>query len=146
MPRLARLYIKTSLVFLVVGLVAGGYIIVAEFVLGVYPSRLLITAHAHLLLIGFMLMMVMGVATWMFPRPASQDRRYHPALAATVYWLLTIATVVRASGEIAGGFLPSPALRVLITVGGLGQLLGAALFALNIWWRVRLPAAARETI
>ena len=145
MQRLARLYIKTSLVFLVVGLLVGGYIIVAELVLGAYPSRLLITAHVHLLLVGFMLMMVMGVATWMFPRPASQNGRYHPALATTVYWLLTIATALRASAEIMGGFVPSPGLRIAITVGGLGQLLGAAVFAINIWWRVRLPAAARET-
>src|SRR5262245_35705236 len=114
MPRLARLYIKTSLVFLVVGLAAGGYIIVAEFVLGEYPSRLLITAHVHLLLVGFMLMMVMGVATWMFPRPASQDGRYHPALATTVYWVLTIATALRAGAEILGGFSASSGLCIAI--------------------------------
>jgi hypothetical protein len=45
------------------GLVLGGFSVVAQFALGTYPSRLLITAHAHLLLVGFMLMIVMGVAT-----------------------------------------------------------------------------------
>lgn len=59
--------IKTSLVFLLAGLPLGGYLIVAEFVVGHYPPRLFITAHVHLLLVGFMLMIVMGVATWMFP-------------------------------------------------------------------------------
>jgi hypothetical protein len=84
-PTLVRRYIKTSFVFLVAGLLLGGYVSVGEFLLGRYPSRLFITAHAHLLLVGFMLMMVMGVATWMFPRPARDDARYRPELAEAVY-------------------------------------------------------------
>lgn len=70
MPPLVRRYIKTSFVFLALGLLLGGGLIVGEFVLGAYPPSLLITAHVHLLLVGVMLMIVMGVATWMFPRPA----------------------------------------------------------------------------
>jgi len=146
MTRLTRLYIKTSLAFLVAGLVVGGYIIVTEFWLGAFPSRLLVTAHVHLLLVGFMLMMVMGVATWMFPRPASDDRRYRPTLAVVVYWLVTAATIVRASAEIGAAFVSAPILRPVIVLGGLAQILAAALFALNIWPRVRIPAAARDRI
>jgi hypothetical protein len=48
-PPLIRRYIKTSFVFLVAGLVLGGYIMVSEFVVGVYPPRLFVTAHVHLL-------------------------------------------------------------------------------------------------
>jgi hypothetical protein len=36
-PPLIRRYIKTSFAFLIAGLVLGGWILVAEFVLGVYP-------------------------------------------------------------------------------------------------------------
>jgi cbb3-type cytochrome oxidase subunit 1 len=144
MTRLTRLYIKTSLVFLVAGLLLGGYIIVMEFLLGAFPSRLLITAHVHLLLVGFMLMMVMGVATWMFPRPASDDHRYRPGLATAAYWVVTLATALRASAEIGAAFDWAPTLRPVIAIGGLGQLLAAALFALNIWPRIRLPAGGRE--
>lgn len=86
MPPLIRRYIKTSFVFLVAGLLLGGYILYREFVSGVYPPRLVITAHVHLLLVGFMLMLVMGVATWMFPRPARDDRRYRPELAEANMW------------------------------------------------------------
>jgi cbb3-type cytochrome oxidase subunit 1 len=138
---LVRRYVKTSFVFLVCGLVLGGYIVVAQFLLGAYPSRLLITAHVHLLLVGFMLLLVMGVATWMFPRPARDDARYRPGLAEAVYWVMTIATAVRAIGEILGGLIPWPGLRALIAIGGLGQLAGALLFVLNMWSRVRMPAA-----
>ena len=141
MTPLVRRYIKTSLVFLAFGLALGAYIVVSQFLGDVYPSRLLVTAHAHLLLVGFMLMMVMGVATGMFPRPARDDRRYRPELAEAVYWVMTIATAARAGAEIAVATAGTLGLRWLIAVGGSGQLVAAMLFVLNIWWRIRMPLA-----
>lgn len=114
----------------------------AQFVANAYPPRLFITAHVHLLLVGFMLMIVMGVATWMFPRPARDDARYRPELAQAVYWIMTVATAVRATAELTAPMTDSTALRILIAVGSLGQLLGALLFIVNMWSRVRMPAAA----
>jgi len=142
MTPLVRRYIKTSFVFLLAGLLLGAWIIVSEFVGGHYPPRLFITAHVHLLLVGFMLMMVMGVATWMFPRPARDDTAYRTELAEAVYWIMSLATALRAAGELLAGFSPSPALRLLIAAGGLGQVLGALLFVFNMWRRVRMPPAA----
>ena len=108
MTPLVRRYIKTSFVFLLAGLLLGGWIIAAEFLVGRYPPRLFITAHVHLLLVGFMLMMVMGVATWMFPRPAKDDTRYRPELAEAVYWVMTVSTALRAAAELLGGALARP--------------------------------------
>ena len=142
MTPLVRRYVKTSFVFLLAGLLLGGWIIVSEFVFGRYPPRLFITAHVHLLLVGFMLMIVMGVATWMFPRPARDDVGYRPSLAEAVYWVMTISTVVRAVAELSAGFSPAPLLRLAIAAGGLGQLVGAGLFVMNMWRRVRMPPVA----
>lgn len=142
MTPLVRRYIKTSFVFLLAGLLLGGYVVVAQFVFDAYPPRLLTTTHAHLLLVGFMLMMVMGVATWMFPRPARDDTRYRPELAEAAYWVITIGTAVRAAAEIIVALAGLLALRWLIALGGLAQLLGAGLFALNMWRRVRMPPTA----
>jgi cbb3-type cytochrome oxidase subunit 1 len=141
MPPLVRRYIKTSFSFLVIGLLLGGYLTVGEFLVGAYPPRLAVTAHVHLLLVGFMLMLVMGVATWMFPRPAKDNTRYRPELAEAVYWVMTLSTALRAAAELAAGWSVAPLLRVLVAAGGLGQLLGAALFVINMWTRVRMPAA-----
>ena len=139
MPPLIRRYIKTSFAFLITGLILGGYLTVGQFLLGAYPPRLVMTAHVHLLLVGFMLMLVMGVATWMFPRPAKDDARYRPELAEAVYWVMTLATVLRAAAAPGAGWSGAPFLRVLVALGGLGQLLGAALFVVNMWTRVRMP-------
>ncbi len=142
MTPLVRRYIKTSFVFLMVGLAIGAYIVVAQFWLDRYPPRLLLTAHAHLLLVGFMLMMVMGVATWMFPRPARDDTGYRPGFAEAVYWTMTVATTVRAGAEVLVAVTGALGFRGLIALGGLGQLAGTVLFVLNMWRRVRMPPAA----
>jgi cbb3-type cytochrome oxidase subunit 1 len=139
---LVRRYIKTSFVFLALGLLLGGWISIGQFLLGAYPPRLYVTAHAHLLLVGFMLMIVMGVATWMFPRPARDDARYRAGLAETVYWVMTLSTAGRAAAEILAPFSGAQAVRWIIALGGLGQLAGAALFVVNIWSRIRMPAAS----
>jgi hypothetical protein len=141
-PPLVRRYVKTSLIFLVLGLLVGGYLIMAEFAVGRYPPRLFITAHVHLLLVGFMLMIVMGVATWMFPRPARDAGHYRPGLAEAVYWVMTISTAARAVAELAAPFAAWWSLRLVIAAAGLGQLAGAILFVVNMWSRVRMPAAA----
>ena len=144
MTPLVRRYIKTSFVFLMAGVLLGGWIIVAEFVLRRYPPRLFITAHVHLLLVGFMLMIVMGVATWMFPRPARDDARYRPELAEAIYWTMTVATCVRAVAELLGAYSDSSALRAAIALGGLGQAAGVLLFVINMWTRVRMPSTAPQ--
>ena len=142
MPPLIRRYIKTSFAFLIAGVLLGTYINVSQYLFGVYPPRLFITTHVHLLLVGFMLMIVMGVATWMFPRPARDDLRYRPELAEAVYWLMTGATCIRALAELCAAYADSTALRATIAVGGVGQAVGVLLFVVNMWTRVRMPAAA----
>jgi hypothetical protein len=138
---LVRRYVKTAFVFLLLGLALGAHVTVEVNVRGRGVPWPLITAHVHLLLVGFMLMLVFGVATWMFPRPARDDARYRPWLAETVYWLLTVSTAVRAAGELAAavsGRRGTP----LAALGGLGQVLAGVLFVANMWVRVRMPAAA----
>ncbi|HKQ63729.1 MAG TPA: cbb3-type cytochrome c oxidase subunit I [Methylomirabilota bacterium] len=144
MPPLIRRYIKTSFAFLIVGVLLGSYVSVGQYVVGAYPPRLIITAHVHVLLVGFMLMIVMGVATWMFPRPARDDARYRPELAEAVYWTMTVATCVRAGAEILGAYADSSVLRAAIALGGLGQAAGVLLFVINMWTRVRMPSAAPQ--
>jgi len=56
--------------------------------------------------------------------------------------VMTLATATRAVAELTAPFVASPALRLVIAAAGLGQLVGAGLFVLNMWSRVRMPAAA----
>ena len=138
MTPLVRLYVKTSFAFLLLGLILGGYITVEVNLRGRAVAWPLITAHVHLVLVGFMLTLVFGVATWMFPRPARDDGRYRPRLAWVVYWLLTASTLVRVLGELEAAAAGSRG-SSLAALGGLGQLAAAIVFVANMWTRVRMP-------
>jgi hypothetical protein len=137
---LVRLYVKTSFAFLLVGLLVGGYVTLVVNVTGRAVAWPLITAHVHLLLVGFLLTLVFGIATWMFPRPSRDDARYRPWLAWVVYWLLTGSTVVRTVGEF-GAALAGTRGSLLAAVGGLGQLAAGVLFIVNMWTRIRMPGS-----
>jgi heme/copper-type cytochrome/quinol oxidase subunit 1 len=139
MTPLVRRYVKTSFVFLLAGLALGALATVQVNLRGRGVPWALITAHTHLVLVGFVLMLIFGVATWMFPRPGADDGRYRPWLAETVYWLLTASTTLRAAGELTSAVTGVRGGSLLAALGGLGQVLAALLFVANMWGRVRMP-------
>ncbi|NIY12994.1 MAG: hypothetical protein GWN02_34075, partial [Gemmatimonadetes bacterium] len=73
-----RRFIKTGVAFLAVGLVLGFWLLVQRELVGVYPHPNLVSAHAHAVLIGFVMFLILGVALWLFPRAAKEDTRYSP--------------------------------------------------------------------
>ncbi|MBI3456714.1 MAG: hypothetical protein HY002_13130 [Candidatus Rokubacteria bacterium] len=143
MTPLIRRYIKTSFVFLFLGLALGAYATVEVNLRGRGVPWPLVSAHVHLLLVGFVLMLIFGVATWMFPRPGKDDGRYRPWLAEVVYWLLTLSTAARTLGELGSAAAGVRGGSILAAAGGLGQVAAAILFAANMWTRVRMPAVPR---
>ncbi len=141
MNPLVRRYLKTGIGFLLVGLVLGGVLLARWELAGVYPSPTLVSAHAHVILVGFVMMMILGVAQWMFPRPARDDPRYRPQVAEAAYWIMTGATVLRFAGEVGREWSAALPVRTIVVAGGLGQIVGLALFFYNLWPRIRTVGA-----
>ena len=140
MHSLVRRFIKTAIGFLVLGLFAGGWMIVRRELSGRPPSGYEISAHTHLLLVGFVMTMILGVALWLFPRPEKSDRRYRPAFVEVAYWLLTTGTLVRAASEYwhdSAGSEWLPRLRWLIVASSMSQIAALILFFATMWSRVR---------
>ena len=145
MYSLVRRYIKTAILFLGVGLVLGGWMMVRRELASAAPSSYMISAHTHAIFVGFVMMMILGVALWMFPRPEKGDTRYSPRAAEGAYWLVTIGTAGRIAGELARQQLSSPALRWTVMLCGLAQVAGIGLFFVNMWPRIRpVGSQARE--
>src|SRR5262249_42461882 len=86
MHSLVRLYVKTAIAFLVAGLLLGGYLLARRELFGVVATPYEISAHTHVILVGFVMTMILGVALWLFPRPAKDDVRYRPGLAVRKSW------------------------------------------------------------
>ncbi len=141
MDRLVQRYLKTAIGFLGAGLVLGVVMVTRRELQGVYPPSYWISAHTHALLVGSVMMMIQGVALWMFPRPDKADVRYRSGRAEVAYWLVAVSTAVRLVSELLRPGLDTPALRWLIVGAGVGQLVGIAVFFANMWPRIRSAGA-----
>jgi cbb3-type cytochrome oxidase subunit 1 len=136
MPPLVRRYLKTAIAFLAVGVLVGAWMLVArEFGLPLPPRAM--SAHTHLLLVGFVMMTICGVALWMFPRPAKNDARYRPHRAASAYWCLTLGTSIRAAVELIASVDAGVIVRALIVIAGFSQVAGLLLFFWTMLPRIR---------
>jgi cbb3-type cytochrome oxidase subunit 1 len=137
MPPLVRRFLKTAVGFLLFGVGLGVYMLARREFAGVWATPWWTSAHTHAILVGFVMMMILGVALWMFPRPTKEDRQFDPRLAEAAYWFLTLGTGARVLGELVRPVNASPALRWTIVLGGAAQALGLVLFFWTMWTRIR---------
>jgi heme/copper-type cytochrome/quinol oxidase subunit 1 len=132
-----RRFIKTSIAFLAVGLLIGGWMMARRELFNAAPSEYLVSAHTHALFVGFVMELILGMALWLFPRPAKEDQRYSARAVTASYWILTLSTSGRIAGELARTAVNSVPLRWFVLLCGLGQIAGLLLFFNAMWSRVR---------
>jgi len=132
----ARYLVKTSFAFFVVGLLAGLYLYGAP-LFGWFVPPTLVSAHTHILLVGGVMMMILGVAVWFFPRPGKDDRHYRPEYVLALYWLFTLATSLRFILEVLAGIFPTGGWRAAAFLASLGQVLAITGLIYTIWGRIR---------
>jgi heme/copper-type cytochrome/quinol oxidase subunit 1 len=137
MRSLVRRYLKTAIAFLAAGLALGGWMMARRELAGAYPSPYLISAHTHAIFVGFVMLMILGVALWLFPRPEKGDARYQPRRAEVAYWLVTLGTGARVVGELLQPGNGAAWLRWGVVVAGSLQILGIAVFFHTMWGRIR---------
>jgi cbb3-type cytochrome oxidase subunit 1 len=145
MTSLVRRFLKTAIGFLVLGLLLGGWMMADRELARRAPAVYVVSAHTHAILVGFVMMMILGVALWMFPRPARGDARYRPAMAEASYWLLATGTLSRVIGELARTRSDALWLRIAVLATGAMQIVGLLLFFATMWSRIRaVGSQARE--
>jgi heme/copper-type cytochrome/quinol oxidase subunit 1 len=89
------------------------------------------------------MMMILGVALWLFPRPEKSDVRYQPRIAEVAYWLLTIGTATRLITEVMRDRSQSDLLRWLVVLSSFAQIAGIGFFFYTMWSRIR-PAGSQK--
>lgn len=132
-----RRFIKTGIGFLAVGLALGLFLLVRRELFGVWPHPYHVSAHAHAVLVGFVMFLILGVALWLFPRADKADNRYRPERIDAVYWILFTATAGRFTGEFLQAWYPGGWLSWLVVLGGTGQVVGLGFFFWTMWTRIR---------
>ena len=142
MHSLVRRFLKTAIVFLAIGLGLGLWMMGERDLERRFPSSYVASAHTHAILVGFVMMMILGVALWLFPRPAKDDTHYNPRAAEGAYWLLTVGTAIRIIGEVAQPRFEMSWLHITTFGAGVLQVAGIALFFYTMWSRIR-PAGSK---
>jgi uncharacterized protein involved in response to NO len=142
MHSLVRRFLKTAIVFLAIGLALGLWMMGERDLERRFPSPYVVSAHTHAILVGFVMMMILGVALWLFPRPTKEDTQYSPRAAEGAYWLVTIGTAIRIIGEVAQPRFDTSWLHIATFVAAVLQVAGIALFFYTMWSRIR-PAGSK---
>jgi heme/copper-type cytochrome/quinol oxidase subunit 1 len=132
-----RYFIKTSIIFLVIGILTGLYMLLAEEFFNQYPHPELVSAHTHIILLGSIMMMIMGVALWFFPRAEKDDKLYKPGLILFVYYLFTVSTLLRFISQCLFAFNSFEFLKWIIVISSVMQVIALILFFISMWGRIR---------
>jgi cbb3-type cytochrome oxidase subunit 1 len=124
MDSFTRLFIRASLIWLGIGVVLGvAMAIEPRFV--IYRP-----AHMHANLLGFVSMMIFGVAYHVLPR--FTGRALHSrTLASAHVWLANVGLALMVGGWLIAPHIPP--VRSAIGVGALCAATGAFAFIYNIW-------------
>ena len=140
MPPIARTYIKAAFAYFVLAFLLGALMMLdrwlgfSRWLKAVYLSQL------HLLMVGWITQLAIGVAYWMFPRfLKTQDSR--PRGSDTLAWVVLVTLnaglLLRFIFEPMYLMGPQPWLAALVVLAGVLQALAAICFGLLIWGRIR---------
>jgi cbb3-type cytochrome oxidase subunit 1 len=131
----AKAFIKSALTWLGLGITVG-------IVMAIHPPWVVYrTAHFHMNLLGFVAMMIFGVAYHVMPRFTGHP--LHSRRLAGVHVVVANAGLaLMAGGFAATPHVASPA-RLLVAAGGILSAVGAYAFIYNLWRTIDGPTAAR---
>jgi hypothetical protein len=127
MDRYTKLFIKASLIYLGLGVFLGTHLAVFE-----HARAEIRFVHVHVMLLGFMAMLIYGVAYHILPRFNAKPVTY-PALIPFHFWLANIGVVGLSVFYILGGFWESGAPRVFFGLFGVVEAVAIAIFIINLF-------------
>jgi hypothetical protein len=137
MPTLTRLYVKTSLLYLVAALLFALLLALGQAIALPPLLRSAGPVYFHLFLLGWVTQLIMGIVFWMFPKYSREYPRGSVRLALATYVLLNTGLLLRVVGEPARAVDPAPLWGWLLVASGLLQWLAGAGFVANTWGRVK---------
>jgi hypothetical protein len=137
--RYQRWMIKTSLIYLFLGILFG----FLTFLSGRFSELAWIsswrTVHVHLILVGSVIQIIMGVALWMFPRRKEPPGWTTEREGMPLYLGFNAGTVVRSPFE---PFAQSGPFPYYLTLSGMtAQILSVVYFLFLVFQRIRAPSA-----
>ena len=132
MPKIVRWYLKTALVYFITALLLNIALSVQNFLpAGLWP------VYLHLLVVGWISQLIIGVAIWMFPKYTQAEPRGKEWVNWSIYALLNAGLLLRAGMEPLIALDPARLWQILLVISALLQWVAGLLFAVTTWQRVK---------
>lgn len=137
MPALTRFYIKTALIAFVLALILGA-LLAAQPLLSLPPLiAALRPVFLHLLIVGWITQLIIGVAYWMFPKQSKEHPRGSAKMGWAVYALLNLGLALRTAAEPLSVIYPHSLAGAALAISAVLQVGAGWLFVINTWPRVK---------
>ncbi len=134
--------LKSSLIYLVIGIIIGFLMFLSYQIKELSWIYSLRVVHTHLILVGFVIQMIMGVALWMFPqKPTKQtdiEKRFTSEKEGLIlYFIFNIGIILRSLFEPFSKF--NLFAFYIALFGIILQIIGIFYFLMLIYPRIRKP-------
>ena len=130
MPKLGVWLTRASLLYMGIGFLFGALILTQKGILVMPWAWRLLNPHIELMIFGWTMQFVMGIAAWILPRFSGKDRYGNTLLGWWGFGLLNAGILL----TLAGAWSPY---SLLIFIGRLCTLGAVVLFVIYIWPRVK---------
>jgi hypothetical protein len=135
--------VRAAFAYLIAGMALGAWMLILQARRGYGLAHPWPVIHAHLLMVGFLLLLIFGVAFWMFPRV--NGARSRAGVAWVGFALINVGLIARAIAEPQADAGTGPvAWRVALGVAAALPVLGALAFGIALWPRVRAAMSPEE--
>ena len=140
MPPIARTFVKASFAYFLAAFLLGALMMLDRWLAFSRWVRALYMSQLHLLVVGWITQLAIGVAYWILPRFLKEDDprpRGSDAIAWFVLISLNVGLLLRFAVEPFYFMDQQPWLAALLALAGVLQALAAVGFAWIIWGRIR---------
>ena len=142
MPTTTRWFIKSGVFYFILGITLA---FLAEFP-SLTGNLSLLPIYWHMLVMGWITQLIIGVSIWMFPRKHRDKKKRESILVWASFWTLNIGLVLRFISE---PFIPiiedHYIIKVSITLSALSQWIAVMLYAIEIWPRLQNRKKSRRS-
>ncbi len=145
MPLIARIFLKSGVVYFVLALVMGLFIQISSI-----PLPPLYYLFWHMLMLGWITQIIMGVSMWMFPGRVREESFKNQMWGWFAYIGLNTGLILRIIAEPWLNMSDLPIWNILLTFSAILQFIAVISYAREIWPRVkgkkkRIVRKARNT-
>ena len=139
MPAITRWFIKAGILWFITGMILA---FLAELPL-LSAGSLLLPVYWHMLVVGWITQIIMGVSIWMFPRKKRDRLKKQSVRTVLSFVLLNSGLVLRFLCE---PFIPmfrgESMITLFVLISSLLQVLGILFYTIEIWPRLQ-PKSSR---